>query len=101
MLGRSGVPRTPGEASMHEVTPAKTRQAVAAAVIGNVLEWYDFAVYAFVAIHISRKFFPPGDEVSPLLAPFPAFALGFLGRHSAASSSAASATRAGARPPCS
>jgi hypothetical protein len=65
---------------MHEVTPAKTRQAVAAAVIGNVLEWYDFAVYAFVAIHISRKFFPAGDEVSALLATFLAYGLGFLAR---------------------
>ncbi|MBV8825717.1 MAG: MFS transporter [Hyphomicrobiales bacterium] len=65
---------------MHEVTPAKTRQAVGAAVIGNVLEWYDFAVYAFVAIHISRKFFPPGDEVSALLSTFLAYGLGFLAR---------------------
>ncbi len=65
---------------MHEVTPAKTRQAVAAAVIGNVLEWYDFAVYAFVAIHIARKFFPAGDEVSALLATFLAYGLGFLAR---------------------
>jgi len=65
---------------MHEVTPAKTRQAVAAAVIGNVLEWYDFAVYAFVALYISRKFFPPGDEVSALLSTFLAYGLGFLAR---------------------
>ena len=65
---------------MYEVSPAKTRQAVAAAVIGNVLEWYDFAVYAFVAIHISRKFFPPGDEVSALLSTFLAYGLGFLAR---------------------
>jgi MFS family permease len=65
---------------MHEVTPAKTRQAVAAAVIGNVLEWYDFAVYAFVAIHIARKFFPAGDEVSALLSTFLAYGLGFLAR---------------------
>jgi MHS family proline/betaine transporter-like MFS transporter len=71
---------TPGEETMHEVTPAKTRQAVAAAVIGNVLEWYDFAVYAFVAIHIARKFFPAGDEVSALLATFLAYGLGFLAR---------------------
>src|SRR5215831_2093016 len=71
---------TRGEDIMHEVTPAKTRQAVAAAVIGNVLEWYDFAVYAFVAIHISRKFFPPGDEVTALLSTFLAFGLGFLAR---------------------
>jgi MFS transporter, MHS family, proline/betaine transporter len=65
---------------MHEVTPAKTRQAVGAAVIGNVLEWYDFAVYAFVALYISRKFFPPGDEVSALLSTFLAYGLGFLAR---------------------
>jgi MFS family permease len=65
---------------MHEVTPAKTRQAVAAAVIGNVLEWYDFAVYAFVATYIARQFFPAGDEVSALLATFLAYGLGFLAR---------------------
>lgn len=65
---------------MHEPKPAEARRAVAAAVIGNVLEWYDFAVYAFVAIHISRKFFPAGDEVSALLSTFLAYGLGFLAR---------------------
>jgi MFS transporter, MHS family, proline/betaine transporter len=65
---------------MHEVTPAKTRQAVAAAVIGNVLEWYDFGVYAFVAIYISRNFFPQGNEVTALLSTFLAYGLGFLAR---------------------
>ena len=29
--------------------------------IGNVLEWYDFAVYAYVAVDIAKKFFPQGD----------------------------------------
>jgi len=65
---------------MHELARAKTRQAVAAAVVGNVLEWYDFAVYAFVAIYISRQFFPQGDEVSALLSTFLAYGLGFLAR---------------------
>jgi MFS transporter, MHS family, proline/betaine transporter len=65
---------------MHEVTPAKTRQAVAAAVIGNVLEWYDFGLYAFVAIYISRNFFPQGDEVTALLSTFLAYGLGFVAR---------------------
>jgi len=32
---------------------AQTRRAVSAAVIGNVLEWYDFAVYAYVAVYIA------------------------------------------------
>src|SRR4030081_1270437 len=59
---------------------AKTRQAVSAAVIGNVLEWYDFSVYAFVAVILSRKFFPAGDEVTALLSTFLPYGLGFLPR---------------------
>jgi MHS family proline/betaine transporter-like MFS transporter len=59
---------------------AQTRRAVTAAVVGNVLEWYDFAVYAFVAVIIARKFFPQGDEVTALLATFLAYGLGFVAR---------------------
>ena len=59
---------------------AQTRRAVSAAVIGNVLEWYDFSVYAFVAVIIARKFFPPGDEVTALLSTFLAYGLGFVAR---------------------
>ena len=59
---------------------AKTRQAVSAAVIGNVLEWYDFAVYGYIAVILARKFFPAGDEVTALLSTFLAYGLGFLAR---------------------
>jgi MHS family proline/betaine transporter-like MFS transporter len=59
---------------------SKSRQAVAAAVAGNVLEWYDFAVYGYVAIYIARKFFPAGDEVTALLSTFLAYGLGFVVR---------------------
>jgi len=58
----------------------RTRRAVSAAVIGNVLEWYDFSVYAFVAVIIARKFFPSDNEVSALLATFLAYGLGFVAR---------------------
>src|ERR1700752_1005708 len=58
----------------------KTRQAVSAAVIGNVLEWYDFAVYGYVATIIAKNFFPPGNETAALLATFAAFGIGFLAR---------------------
>src|ERR1041384_4301780 len=58
----------------------QTRRAVTEAVIGNVLEWYDFSVYAFVAVIIARKFFPSENEVSALLATFLAFGLGFVAR---------------------
>jgi MHS family proline/betaine transporter-like MFS transporter len=65
---------------MNSPGQAQTRRAVSAAVIGNVLEWYDFAVYAYVAVYIARKFFPQGDEVTALLATFLAYGLGFVAR---------------------
>jgi MHS family proline/betaine transporter-like MFS transporter len=49
-------------------------------VIGNVLEWYDFAVYGFLAPVLATQFFPSGDRVVSLLGAFAAFAIGFLMR---------------------
>jgi MHS family proline/betaine transporter-like MFS transporter len=53
---------------------------LAAAVAGNVLEWYDFAIYAYMATVIAKKFFPADDEVSSLLSTFAAFGVGFVVR---------------------
>jgi len=58
----------------------RARRAVAAAVVGNVLEWYDFAVYAYMATIIAKKFFPASDEVTSLLSTFAAFGIGFVMR---------------------
>jgi MHS family proline/betaine transporter-like MFS transporter len=68
------------EATLGAPASPQSRRAVTAAVIGNVLEWYDFAVYAYVAGIIARKFFPAQDEVSALLATFLTFGLGFVAR---------------------
>ena len=73
---RPAPPRETGSA----VTERDSRRAVRAAVIGNVLEWYDFAVYGYVATTISRTFFPSGDEFGALLATFATFGLGFVAR---------------------
>jgi MFS transporter, MHS family, proline/betaine transporter len=53
---------------------------VGAAVVGNVLEWYDFSVYAYVATTIAKTFFGPGDDFSRILNTFLVFGLGFLAR---------------------
>jgi MHS family proline/betaine transporter-like MFS transporter len=58
----------------------KSRRAVTAAVIGNVLEWYDFAVYGYVAAIIGKNFFPGTDETTELLKAFLTFGLGFVAR---------------------
>jgi MHS family proline/betaine transporter-like MFS transporter len=61
-------------------TAKAARLAVGAASLGNVLEWFDFAVYGFFAAVIGKQFFPSGDEASEVLASFAAFGVGFLAR---------------------
>ncbi len=56
------------------------RRAIMAGVAGNVLEWYDFAVYGYFAPIIAGIFFPSDNPVVSLIAAFGAFAAGFLMR---------------------
>ena len=53
---------------------------IAAGMIGNVLEWYDFAIYGYFATAIGGHFFPHEDAVAQLLSAFGVFALGYLMR---------------------
>ncbi len=61
-------------------TPAQARKAIVAAVLGNVLEWYDFAVYGFLATILATQIFPAGDDATALLTTFAAFGVGFVAR---------------------
>jgi MHS family proline/betaine transporter-like MFS transporter len=60
--------------------PASPARNIAAGVIGNMLEWYDFAIYGYFAAQIGRTFFPSKDPVTQILAAFGIFAVGFLMR---------------------
>ena len=53
---------------------------IAAGTVGNVMEWYDFAVYGYFAATIGRHFFPSADAITSLIAAFGVFAAGFLMR---------------------
>ncbi len=68
------------ESAQTTTTAKAARVAVIAASLGNVLEWFDFAVYGFFAAVIGRNFFPTGDESTEVLASFAAFGVGFLAR---------------------
>ena len=57
-----------------------TSRVLMAGLIGNVMEWYDFAVYGYFATVIGREFFPSGDPAASLIGAFGAFAAGFLVR---------------------
>ncbi|MFM7670700.1 MAG: MFS transporter, partial [Betaproteobacteria bacterium] len=53
---------------------------IIAAVIGNALEWYDFVIYGFMTVIISRLFFPAESEYASLLIAMATFGVGFFMR---------------------
>ncbi|WP_171026222.1 MFS transporter [Mesorhizobium comanense] len=55
------------------------RRAIMAAGLGHMLEWYEFTIYGYMALTISRKFFP-ANETTSLLLTFATFGLGFVAR---------------------
>ncbi|VWD58534.1 MFS transporter [Burkholderia contaminans] len=59
---------------------ALNRRAVAAAVIGNALEWYDFTVFGFMTVVIAELFFPTSSEYSSLLLTTATFGVAFFMR---------------------
>ena len=63
-----------------EVEPGSLRQAIVGAGIGNTVEWYDFAIYGFLATYIADKFFPSVDGTAALLSTFAVFAVAFFMR---------------------
>lgn len=60
--------------------PASREKQVAAAVLGNALEWYDFVVFGLLSVIISRLFFPAGAPYIALLATTATFGVGFVMR---------------------
>ncbi|TDV11113.1 MFS transporter [Paraburkholderia caballeronis] len=64
-----------------EDTPAfaaRRKRAVIATLIGNFMEWFDFAVYGFVAVNIGHAFFPAGNTTAALLSSLAVFGIAFL-----------------------
>jgi MHS family proline/betaine transporter-like MFS transporter len=74
---------TGGHAGAGAGTPAARRdmsKAVVSGAIGNILEWYDFTVYAYLAAILGAKFFPTGNETTATLSTFAVFGVGFFAR---------------------
>jgi len=55
-------------------------RVLAAGTAGNVVEWYDFALYGYLAPITAGLFFPSSDPLASLLNTYAVFALGFLTR---------------------
>ena len=69
-----------GTTSTTVVEPGLIRRAVAAAAVGNITEWFDFGVFAYMASTIGKVFYPSSSPTAQLLATFGTFAAAFLVR---------------------
>lgn len=71
----------PGSAPHYSFEEKRRRIfAIVAASSGNLVEWFDFYVYAFCAIYFAPAFFPKSDPTAQLLNTAGVFAAGFLMR---------------------
>jgi len=52
--------------------------AIATGSAGNLIEWFDFYIYAFTALYFAASFFPEGDRTAQLVNVAGIYAVGFL-----------------------
>ncbi len=56
------------------------KKAIFFTVLGNALEWIDFASYAYFATIIAHQFFPTQDRSTALISTFAVFGVGLIAR---------------------
>jgi MFS transporter, MHS family, proline/betaine transporter len=71
---------TPATGAGLDINASSTRRVAVAGVVGNVLEWYDFALYGYLATVFADQFFPSTDKLASLISAYAVFAIGFLAR---------------------
>ena len=75
-----------------------SRWAIAAAVAGNAIEFFDFLTYTFYSVYIGHAFFPTHDDFISLLLSLATFGVGFVIRPLGGFVIGSFADRAGRRP---
>lgn len=76
----SGAPKVDAGKSADHSGGQSARRTALAGLIGNVLEWFDFAVYGYFASEIGSQFFPQSNPRAQQLLAFAVFAIGFGAR---------------------
>ena len=75
MSSAAAMPGTPPEDLR-----AKRRMALIGGSLGNLVEWYDWFIYASFAIYFADSFFPGDNPTTQLMNTAGIFAVGFLMR---------------------
>ncbi len=78
MLGT--VPLYQGYQSQNKTNTKGIRAILLGSLIGNVMEFYDFMIFAFLAKQITSLFFPLHDKNTGLLLTLSTFAMGYISR---------------------
>ena len=82
MPGRISIPpRSSPKLAEDQASPTtkrQNRQAIFASALGTVVEYYDFAIYGYMATFISSLFFHSTDSSAALLGTFATFAVAFF-----------------------
>ena len=63
-------------AEQHDTSHIKKVMMGSAA--GTVVEWFDFALFSYMAMYIAQNFFPSEDKMAGLLATFAVFLVSFI-----------------------
>lgn len=78
--GTASQPATAGNDK--DVTSRQSRKSttrgIAAATVGNALEWFDMGIYALLAIYIGKNFFPAANPAVELIQAFAVFGVSYL-----------------------
>lgn len=62
------------------ISPLQRFRSIFSGSVGNLVEWYDWYVYAAFSLYFAKAFFPEGDQTAQLLNTAAVFAVGFLMR---------------------
>lgn len=69
---------TSSPANQASHAPTASTRSTASALVGNFMEYFDFAAYGFLAATLGATFFPTGNPTTQLLSSFAAFGVAFL-----------------------
>jgi MHS family alpha-ketoglutarate permease-like MFS transporter len=74
------LPRGSAAVPAKERTTSSRIKSIFSGSVGNMVEWYDWYVYAAFSLYFAKTFFPKGDTTAQLLNTAAIFAVGFLMR---------------------
>ncbi|SQF96496.1 major facilitator transporter [Paucimonas lemoignei] len=76
----NSVPQGAAGAPATGKTTSSRLKSIFSGSVGNMVEWYDWYVYAAFSLYFAKSFFPKGDTTAQLLNTAAIFAVGFLMR---------------------